>query len=121
MSFNGVVEWYSRNKGFGFVKKLDSDSTIFVHKTNVNCEGFVNLFPGEYVSFDVENKHGKEQCVNLTGFNGGNLLCQNDKYYFKVYQKRTHDNNKESNGEVVEEEADNDSNGDTDDDADNVD
>ena len=65
MSFNGVVEWFSRTKGYGFVKKLDSDSTIFIHKTNVNCEGFANLFPGEYVSFDVENKHGKEQCVKF--------------------------------------------------------
>ena len=122
MSCNGVVEWFSRAKGFGFVKKLDSDLAIFVHKSNIKYDGFVNLFPGEYVSFDVENKRGKGQCVNLTGFNGGNLLCQNDKYYFKVYQKRTYDNNnKESNGGAVEEEADNDSNGDTDDDADDAD
>lgn len=113
MSFNGVVEWFSRTKGYGFVKKLDSDSTIFVHRTNVKCGEFVNLLPGEYVSFDVETKNDKEHCVNLTGFNGGNLLCQNDKYYFKVYQKRTHDN-KESN------EAD-DANDDANDDADNVD
>ena len=95
MSFNGVVQWFSRTKGYGFVKKLDSDTTIFVHRTNVKCGEFVNLFPGEYVSFDVETKNDREQCVNLTGFNGGNLLCQNDKYYFKVYQKRKHDNNKD--------------------------
>ena len=115
MSFNGVVEWFSRTKGYGFVKKLDSDSTIFVHRTNVKCGEFVNLLPGEYVSFDVETKNDKEHCVNLTGFNGGNLLCQNDKYYFKVYQKRTHDNNKESG------ESNPDSASDSNDDADNVD
>jgi len=51
----------------------------------------------------------------LTGLNGGNLLCQNDKYYFKVYQKRTHDNNKESG------ESNPDSASDSNDDADNVD
>ena len=89
MSFNGVVQWFSRTKGYGFVK----DTTIFVHRTNVKCGEFVNLFPGEYVSFDVEIKDDKEHCVNLTGYNGGNLLCQNDKYYFKVYQRRTQDNN----------------------------
>ena len=53
--------------------------------------------------------------VNLTGLNGGNLLCQNDKYYFKVYQKRTHDNNKESG------ESNPDLASDSNDDADNVD
>ena len=93
MSFNGVVQWFSRTKGYGFVKKLESDTTIFVHRTNVKCGEFVNLFPGEYVSFDVEIKDDKEHCVNLTGYNGGNLLCQNNKYYFKVYQRRTQDNN----------------------------
>jgi len=49
----GTVKWFSREKGWGFIR-LQSGDEIFVHHSDIEGEGFVNLEDDEPVEFTVE-------------------------------------------------------------------
>lgn len=103
MSVNGVVDWFSGRKGFGFIKLLDNDERVFCHRTNISCDGYKNLYPGEYVSLVVEKgDDDRTIATNVTGLNGGDLLCQNKNYTFKVIRRKSSTSQEESE-EVVSE------------------
>ena len=52
MSRTGVVQWFSRAKGYGFIRE-DGGSDIFVHHSQIAGEGFRALETGERVRFSV--------------------------------------------------------------------
>jgi CspA family cold shock protein len=54
----GVVKWFSRLKGYGFIVPEGSDREVFVHYTAIDGEGYRNLFEGDRVEF-VEVDLGK--------------------------------------------------------------
>jgi CspA family cold shock protein len=47
----GVVKWFSRLKGYGFILPDDGDREVFVHYTAIEGEGYRNLFEGDRVEF----------------------------------------------------------------------
>lgn len=49
---SGIVRWFNRLKGFGFIKPEDGDSDIFVHYSQIEGEGYRNLFEGDPVSYE---------------------------------------------------------------------
>lgn len=49
----GKVKWFSALKGFGFINRLNDETDIFVHYTQINQEGFRTLNEGDEVSFVV--------------------------------------------------------------------
>lgn len=49
----GVVKWFSRLKGYGFINPDDGGQEIFVHYTAINGEGYRNLEEGEHVEFEL--------------------------------------------------------------------
>jgi cold shock CspA family protein len=115
----GVVDWFNVRKGYGFIINLDDDTRFFCHRTAITGEGYIRLFPGEFVSFETENlDDGKVQCKEVTGVNGHNLLCQNEKYTFKVYPRRRNrvNENDENDDNDDDDDNDNDENDDDDDD-----
>lgn len=58
---NGVVKWFSSEKGYGFIERLDTQEDVFVHFTGINIEGFKTLKEGQLVSFTiVEGAHGAQ-------------------------------------------------------------
>lgn len=84
--FHGIVKWFDRKKGFGFITVLNAgeDTThlrkdIFVHHTDISTQraGFKNLFQGEYVSFEltdnVDNDNYEFKATNVRGAWGGPL------------------------------------------------
>ena len=53
MSFRGTVKWFSKEKGYGFITREDTNSDVFVHFTDIQMEGFKTLQKGQKVEFDV--------------------------------------------------------------------
>ena len=49
----GTVKWFSREKGWGFIR-LESGDEIFVHHSDIEGEGFVSLEDDEPVEFTIE-------------------------------------------------------------------
>ena len=55
----GVVKWFNKDKGYGFVNLDDETRDIFVHFSEIQVEGFKTLVEGSRVSFElVENEKG---------------------------------------------------------------
>ncbi|GMQ78205.1 MAG: cold-shock protein [Anaerolineae bacterium] len=54
----GVVKWFSRIKGYGFILPDDGDGEVFVHYSAIEGEGYKNLYEGDRVVF-VEVDKGK--------------------------------------------------------------
>ena len=110
MTLTGSVSrWFNRN-GYGFINVVNSDSEhcgndIFVHLSGINTDGYKCLYPGEYVSFDLDtNNEGKPVCVNVTGVMGGPLLVEHPDFRFKYSPKNPRDRGTEKDEESQEQE-----------------
>ncbi len=113
-----VTRWFNR-KGYGFINVINSDSDqvgqdIFVHLSGINVsnDGYKSLYPGEYVSFDLDKANdGRFTCVNVTGVLGGPLLVEHPQFRYKYFQRnpqnrddnRSNDNNSTNTSEDVNE------------------
>jgi len=62
----GVVKWFSRLKGYGFINPDDGGQEIFVHYSAIQGEGYRNLYEGDRVEFKlIDNGKGPQaQGVN---------------------------------------------------------
>ena len=104
-----VTRWFNR-KGFGFINVVNSDSEhcgndVFVHLSGINVknDGYKCLYPGEYVSFDLDsNNEGKPVCVNVTGVMGGPLLVEHPDFRFKYSPKNPQRNDKSQGDDSVQ-------------------
>tara|TARA_Y100001970_G_scaffold190117_1_gene231157 strand:+ start:991 stop:1380 length:390 start_codon:yes stop_codon:yes gene_type:complete len=105
-----VTRWFNR-KGYGFINVINSDSEhfgndLFVHLSGIHIsnEGYKSLYPGEYVSFDLEKgRDDRFTCVNVTGVLGGPLLVEHPEYRYKYFQKNLRNRNENVTNEDVNE------------------
>ena len=49
----GIVKWFSRLKGYGFINPDGGGPEVFVHYSAIDGEGYRNLFEGDKVEFDL--------------------------------------------------------------------
>jgi CspA family cold shock protein len=49
----GVVKWFNRSKGYGFIKPDDGSNDVFVHFSAIVAEGVKDLKEGEKVEFEI--------------------------------------------------------------------
>lgn len=61
----GVVRWFSRSKGYGFIGRDDGMKDIFVHFSAIRGDGFRNLETGDKVEFQVEQTDKGPQAVDV--------------------------------------------------------
>ena len=86
----GIVKWFDMRKGYGFIQAIEGeykDKEIFCHQTSIQSKNFRTLFPGEYVSLEVNHDNDKLNCKNVTGINGGPLLTDNESVVIRIYPK----------------------------------
>ena len=85
-----VVRFFNR-KGYGFIKDLNDDKDYFVHNTDIilSGEGYRKLYPGEYVSYNLVERDGKQVCSDVRGVMGYPLLVENAEHTYRVYPKHT--------------------------------
>jgi cold shock protein len=60
----GVVKWFSRLKGYGFVTSGDGDE-VFVHYSAIEGESPQNLCEGDRVSYLVVDRGKGLQAMNV--------------------------------------------------------
>lgn len=47
----GIVKWFSRLKGYGFIEPEDGGDEVFVHYTAIEGDGYRNLYEGDEVEY----------------------------------------------------------------------
>lgn len=65
----GVVKWFSSEKGYGFITPDGGGKDLFVHFSAIASEGFKTLDNGARVAYDVrDGRSGPEACnVRVAG------------------------------------------------------
>ncbi len=58
MKTNGVVKWFNRLKGYGFINPEHAGQEVFVHYSAIEGDGYRNLYEGDPVQYD-EVDHGR--------------------------------------------------------------
>ena len=63
----GTVQWFSRVKGYGFIRPDEQEEDVFVHYSAIHGEGYRNLNEGQRVEFTMEDSPKGPQAVNIVG------------------------------------------------------
>lgn len=62
----GTVKWFNESKGYGFISR-ENGPDLFVHFSNIQCNGFRTLKEGQSVSFieGIGQKGPQAECVEV--------------------------------------------------------
>ena len=60
----GVVKWFSNEKGYGFIAQPDSED-VFVHFSAIQSDGYKSLTEGQKVEFDITEGPKGKQAANV--------------------------------------------------------
>jgi len=86
----GCVKWFNNNLNYGFITVISpgeyNNKDIFCHQSNIKTknECFRTLYTGECVQFEItksDNEKHPYHGVNISGFNGCMLHCENPSYH----------------------------------------
>lgn len=69
----GTVKWFSDKKGYGFIVQ-DDGPDVFVHHSDIDCEGFTVLREGERVRFNTEKSEKGVKAINVEKINASVLV-----------------------------------------------
>ena len=61
----GTVQWFSRVKGYGFVRPDGQEEDVFVHYSSIQGDGYRNLEQGQRVEFTLEDTPKGPQAVDV--------------------------------------------------------
>lgn len=62
----GVVKWFSAEKGYGFITPDDGGRDLFVHHSQIQMNGYRSLDQGQRVSFEPQDGDRGPQAVDVT-------------------------------------------------------
>ena len=63
----GTVQWFSRVKGYGFIRPDGDEEDVFIHYSLIRGEGYRNLGRGQRVEFTMEDTPKGPQAVDVVG------------------------------------------------------
>lgn len=64
--FEGEVIWFDNKVGYGFIAR-NGKKDLFVHFSDINCEGFKTVKKGQIVSFTLgTNNKGAPKATDVT-------------------------------------------------------
>lgn len=61
----GVVKWFSRVKGYGFINPDQGEKEVFVHYSAIRGDGYRNLFEGDRVEYELIDRGKGPQAQNV--------------------------------------------------------
>ena len=61
----GVVKWFSNEKGYGFITPDDGGKDLFLHFKEIQGEGFRTVNEGQRVSFEPAQSAKGPQATNV--------------------------------------------------------
>ncbi len=61
----GVVKWFNKTKGFGFISPDQGGDDVFVHISAVERAGLSDLPEGQKLSYELAENKGKVSAENL--------------------------------------------------------
>jgi len=61
----GVVKWFSAEKGYGFIAPDDGGKDLFVHFNAIAGDGFRSLNEGQRVSYEAGDGPKGPQATNV--------------------------------------------------------
>lgn len=94
----GIVKWFNKKQGFGFIHVLTGDQTekdVFVHYSSIRSKqptDYKYLVQGEYVEFAIEKamKENHEfNAIDITGICGGPSLCETRRIHEEESRAQT--------------------------------
>lgn len=63
---SGVVKWFDQTKGFGFITRDDSGAEVFIHISEVERCGFLQLVKDQKIIFETgKGRNGFDAAHNL--------------------------------------------------------
>ncbi len=62
---NGIVKWFSDDKGFGFITPDEGSRDLFVHHSGILSEGYRSLAEGQRVAYEEEQGDKGPKAVNV--------------------------------------------------------
>ena len=76
----GQTKWFNDKLGYGFITICDGDKKgkdIFVHHSGIKPQNsnYKTLRKGEYINFNIIAGMNGPQAIDITGINGGPLMC----------------------------------------------
>jgi CspA family cold shock protein len=60
----GTVEWFDDSKGLGLIR-AESGAEVLVHFSEIRCDGYRTLSPGERVEFEIRETERGQQAANV--------------------------------------------------------
>lgn len=63
---SGIVKWFSRVKGYGFINPDEGEQDVFVHYSAIEGEGYRNLYEGDRVEYDLVDRGKGPQAQNVS-------------------------------------------------------
>jgi CspA family cold shock protein len=66
----GIVKWFSNEKGYGFITPDDGSKDLFVHFSNIGGDGYRSLNDGARVSYEPEEGPKGLVATNVSELSG---------------------------------------------------
>lgn len=107
----GIVKWFNNKHGYGFIticntndqsnpptneSSENTENEVFVHYTSIritnNADQYRYLVAGEYVEFQLtkaNNDKHEFQAMDVTGINGGPIMCERSHTRSRVSKNTT--------------------------------